>query len=176
MKSRAEALDTSLDALKTSFQSISQLSASLAPSTTSSSTSPPSSRNVVPPYSPTNPPQTPSRRRLSVLAEGPDSPSTPTASRPRTLSSATAAPAPPTAFDPLVHLSALLSLPTLLRALIAAEGEARAKALWGSWEPALRSWEDEGVEGAREIGQECREVLRGPRRGSVSGVQRDGSL
>jgi len=40
--------------------------------------------------------------------------------------------------------------------------------LWGTYEPALRSWEDENVEGVEEIGRECRDVLRNARRGSVS--------
>ncbi|TNY21674.1 Vps51/Vps67-domain-containing protein, partial [Rhodotorula diobovata] len=119
MKSRAEALDTSLDALKTSFESVSQLSAA-----TTRAAEPPS-----------------------------------------------AAPPPRPAFNPLTHLSALLSLPILLRALLLhgqaqgqggdhAPSQAQAHALWGAWEPALRSWEDGGVEGAREVGSECREVLR----------------
>lgn len=195
MKSRAEALDTSLDALKTSFQSISQLSASLAPPP-SSTTAP----TTAAPRSPASPPSTPSRPRLDPLTESPASPSsrdgpdsTPTR-RVRSASSATtvpssAAPAEPTIepFSPLTHLSALLSLPTLLRALLApgaggvapAGGRARADALWGTWEPALRSWEDAGVEGAREVGMECREMLRAGgdaqgRRFSVSAVSQRG--
>ncbi|GAA5898074.1 hypothetical protein JCM8208_000148 [Rhodotorula glutinis] len=198
MKSRAEALDTSLDALKTSFQSISQLSASLAPPPASTTTTTTSAA----PRSPASPPSTPSRPRLDPLPESPASPSdrngpdsTPTR-RVRSASSATTvvstAPAEPTTepLSPLTHLSALLSLPTLLRALLssspsgaAAAGgaggaRARADALWGTWEPALRSWEDAGVEGAREVGMECREVLRAggdaqARRFSVSaGAQR----
>ncbi|KPV78163.1 uncharacterized protein RHOBADRAFT_50667 [Rhodotorula graminis WP1] len=199
MKSRAEALDTSLDALKTSFQSISQLSASLAPppsSTTSTST-------TAAPRSPASPPLTPARPRLDPLPESPASPasrdgpdSTPTR-RVRSASSATTVAAtapvkPVEPFSPLTHLSALLSLPTLLRALLApssataaaggeapVSGRARADALWGTWEPALRSWEDAGVEGAREVGMECREVLRAGgdaagRRFSVSAVSQRG--
>ncbi|GAA5861422.1 hypothetical protein JCM1840_005363 [Sporobolomyces johnsonii] len=152
MKSRAEALDTSLDSLKASFQSISQLSASLAPPS-------PSTRS-----SPSNPPQTPTRR-LPIVVEIPDTPTTPTTARPRSASSATAQPS--RHFDPLVHLPALLALPVVLRSLLASD-RSKGDALWGSWEPALRSWEDEGVEGVREIGQECREVLRTARRVSVS--------
>ncbi|GAA5888865.1 hypothetical protein JCM6882_002882 [Rhodosporidiobolus microsporus] len=168
MKSRAEALDTSLDALKSSFQSISQLSTSLASTTSHASTSSASPHLPSAPYSPTNPPETPSRRRLSTLSEGPDSPSTPTISRPRAASTA-APPAPPTAaFDPLVHLPALLSLPILLRAFLSTDERGKADSLWGTWEPALRSWEDEGIDGVREVGQECREVLRMARRASVS--------
>ncbi|GJN92147.1 hypothetical protein Rhopal_005177-T1 [Rhodotorula paludigena] len=177
MKSRAEALDSSLDSLKTSFQSISQLSASLAPPASSTSCSPP--RPATSPRSPETP-QTPSRRHLSTLPESPDSPSleaTPTQSRKRSASTATTvptsasapAPSPAAPFRPLVHLPALLSLPILLRSLLSTPGEkARADALWGTWEPALRSWEDAGVEGAREIGMECRDVLRTSRRASVS--------
>ncbi|BGP12394.1 hypothetical protein JCM10213_002001 [Rhodosporidiobolus nylandii] len=166
MKSRAEALDTSLDALKSSFQSISQLSASLAPTTASaSSRSTSTSAQPALTASPASaaPPETPTRRRaLSTLTERPSSPTTP---RARSSSSA----APPLPFDPLVHLPALLSLPILLRSLLAAGDRAKADALWGTWEPALRSWEDEGVEGVREIGMECREGLRVGRRNSVAG-------
>ncbi|GAA5858778.1 hypothetical protein JCM8547_004984 [Rhodosporidiobolus lusitaniae] len=194
MKSRAEALDTSLDALKTSFQSISQLSASLAPPSSTTPASPRTSPRPPSSFSSSpQPPETPHRRKLSAVNEAPDSPTTPTANRPRASSSATVVhhPHPPAEgshFDPLVHLPALLSLPILLRAFLAppplstsstsstpggtnetqAEGRKKADALWGTWEPALRSWEDEGVEGVKEIGQECREVLRMARRGSVS--------
>lgn len=164
MKSRAEALDTSLDSLKSSFQTIAQLSASLAPTTASSASAKPPSSAPTYPRSPTEPPHTPrSSRRLAALPESPDSPTTPTQSRARSASQ----PPPPEAirpFSPLVHLPALLALPILLRSLLST-GE---KATWGSWEPALRSWEDEGVEGAREVGMECREVLRMQRRVSVS--------
>ncbi|GAA5827299.1 hypothetical protein JCM11251_001211 [Rhodosporidiobolus azoricus] len=169
MKSRAEALDTSLDALKASFQSISQLSASLAPTSShapTSSASPHAPYSA--PFSPTNPPETPTRRRLSTLDEAPDSPSTPTISHARTSSSAAPPPPRSAAFDPLVHLPALLSLPILLRAFLSTDERGKADSLWGTWEPALRSWEDEGVEGVREVGQECREVLRMAGRGSVS--------
>ncbi|GAA5837267.1 hypothetical protein JCM9279_005635 [Rhodotorula babjevae] len=200
MKSRAEALDTSLDALKTSFQSISQLSASLAPPPSSTTTAPSTATAA-----PRSPPATPSRPRLDPLPESPASPttsrdgpdSTPTR-RARSASSATTVPSAAAAvgpaeplepLSPLTHLSALLSLPTLLRALLAPSagaserggggGRARADALWGTWEPALRSWEDAGVEGAREVGMECREVLRPGadaqgRRFSVSAVSQRG--
>lgn len=73
-------------------------------------------------------------------------------------------------FDPLVHLPALLSLPILLRSLLP-DDRARADSLWGLWEPALRSWEDENVEGVREIGRECREVLRRRRANSAASGQ-----
>ncbi|GAA6002718.1 hypothetical protein JCM10207_007642 [Rhodosporidiobolus poonsookiae] len=171
MKSRAEALDTSLDSLKASFQSISQLSASLSSTTSSSSAS-------AAPSSP-NPPQTPTRSRPSIRIDTPDTPSneadaTPTRAQHRSSSSIAAvsllpsAPSSSSTFSPLTHLPALLSLPTLLRALLAADARAQADSLWGAWEPALRSWEDEGVEGAREVGMECRDVLRAGRRASVS--------
>ncbi|CEQ38792.1 SPOSA6832_00256, partial [Sporobolomyces salmonicolor] len=168
MKSRAEALDTSLDSLKASFQSISQLSASLAPPapSTCASRPPPSPMST---SSHSNPPQTPTRR-LPIVVESPDTPITPTTGRLRSASAATAQPSPSPAtqhFDPLVHLPALLALPVLLRSLLASD-RSKGDALWGSWEPALRSWEDEGVEGVREIGQECRDVLRTARRVSVS--------
>ncbi|GAA5907920.1 COG1/VPS51 family protein [Sporobolomyces salmoneus] len=117
MKSRAEALDTSLDSLKTSFERISQLSTSLTPPST---TSPRSSSASI------------------------------SSSVPR--------------FSPLRHLPPLLSLPILLKLL----DKKSSDLLWGSWEPALRSWEDENVEGVEEVGRECREVLRSARRGSVS--------
>ncbi|GAA5820503.1 hypothetical protein JCM3770_002277 [Rhodotorula araucariae] len=175
MKGRAEALDTSLDSLKTSFQSISQLSASLAPPVASS---PPRSPPRRAPSVPAQAPQTPTRVRLDPLPESPDASlvgpdSTPTASRRRSASTAaaaaaSAAAAPIAPFAPLVHLPALLALPVLLRALLGAGDKARADSLWGSWEPALHSWEDGGVEGAREIGIECREVLRMQRRMSIS--------
>lgn len=61
-------------------------------------------------------------------------------------------------------------MPVLLRVLERKESDS----LWGSWEPALRSWEDEGVEGAREVGKEAREVLRGMRRASIVGVRNGG--
>lgn len=201
MKSRAEALDTSLDALKTSFESVSQLSASLAPprplALDNAAPGPgPGPAPAVVVASPESPPQTPTAQtgRLDPLPESPSSPSpspggapnpNPTSPSPsstrraRSASSATtraaeppsAAPPPRPAFNPLTHLSALLSLPILLRALLLhgqaqgqggdhAPSQAQAHALWGAWEPALRSWEDGGVEGAREVGSECREVLR----------------
>ncbi|KAG0146311.1 hypothetical protein CROQUDRAFT_657463 [Cronartium quercuum f. sp. fusiforme G11] len=61
-------------------------------------------------------------------------------------------------FDPSVHLLPLISLPTILRALT--HHRPSADQLWGEWEPALRSFEEAGIEGARRIGNECREVLR----------------
>lgn len=133
MKSRALALDASLDSLKASFQSISQLSTSL-----SSPSTPPPPRAFPPPSHPSSHP-------LHSLPESP----------------------PQTAFDPLLHLPALLSLPILLRALLASGERKKADQLWGLWEPSLRAWEEEGVSGAEEVGRECREVLRGGRRGSV---------
>lgn len=156
MKSRAEALDTSLDSLKASFQSISQLSASLAPPNSSPTTVTATSRPA-PPQPPSAAPATPTRRRLSALAEDPPTP-TPNSTNAAELT------VPPlkTKFDPLVHLPALLSLPVLLRSLLVTE-RSKADSLWGTWEPALRSWEDEKVEGVREIGMECREVLKSRR-------------
>ncbi|BGO99124.1 hypothetical protein JCM10021v2_002795 [Rhodotorula toruloides] len=168
MKSRAEALDTSLDSLKTSFQSIAQLSASLAPTTASSTAVKPPASAPQSPRSPTEAPHTPrSSRRLAALPESPDSPTTPTQSRARSASQPPP-PEPIRPFSPLIHLPALLALPILLRSLLSTGEKAKADSLWGSWEPALRSWEDEGVEGAREVGMECREVLRMQRRASVS--------
>jgi hypothetical protein len=171
MKSRAEALDSSLDALKASFQSISQLSASLGPAVPPRATSdgpsrPPYNSRVSSSGSNGDVPSTPGRRRLSVLEENPSTP-TPIAQAP---------PPPPSVtskrhvFDPLIHLPALLSLPILLRSLLPDE-RARADSLWGLWEPALRSWEDENVEGAREIGRECRQVLRRRRANSAASGQ-----
>ncbi|ORY40008.1 Vps51/Vps67-domain-containing protein, partial [Leucosporidium creatinivorum] len=109
MKSRAEALDTSLDSLKASFQSISQLSASLAPSTSSPTTVTTTSRSA-PSQPPAATPSTPTRRRLSALVEDPPTPTPGSAT-----ASELTAPPPKTVFDPLVHLPALLSLPVLLR-------------------------------------------------------------
>jgi len=63
-------------------------------------------------------------------------------------------------FDDGLHLAALLSLPTVLKGLLASETRAAADQLWGQWEPALRSFEEAGVEGAKQVGNECREVLR----------------
>ncbi|CDR35844.1 RHTO0S01e08416g1_1 [Rhodotorula toruloides] len=97
MKSRAEALDTSLDSLKSSFQTIAQLSASLAPTTASSASAKPPSSAPTYPRSPTEPPHTPrSSRRLAALPESPDSPTTPTQSRARSASQ----PPPPEAIRP----------------------------------------------------------------------------
>ncbi|KAL8292297.1 hypothetical protein RQP46_001763 [Phenoliferia psychrophenolica] len=111
MKSRALALDASLDNLKTSFQSISQLSTSLAstparphnPNPPHPSTAAPSHKT--PPRRPSQPTPT-SGKRLSTLLE------TPTVS---VTSPQPPPPAPKAAFDPLVHLPVLLSLPLLLR-------------------------------------------------------------
>ena len=66
-----------------------------------------------------------------------------------------------------LHLPALLSLPILLRELLASGERKKGDQLWGLWEPSLRAWEEEGVRGAEEVGRECREVLRGGRRVSV---------
>ncbi|SCV68759.1 BQ2448_880 [Microbotryum intermedium] len=145
MKSRAEALDASLDSLKSAFQSIAQLSDSLAPQTgvNLSSSSLPRS---LPPPSTTTIITSSGPHRLDVLSEDPS---------------------PPSNFEPLIHLPALLSLPILLKALLVND-RARADSLWGLWEPALRSWEDEEVQGVKEIGMECREALRRGRRGSSS--------
>lgn len=165
MKSRALALDASLDSLKASFESISQLSASLysAPSPTFNSTSPRNPSATGPSSPPTH-----ERKRLSTLPEVPVSPKTPTQSS-HTLASSPSAhslPIIPT-FNPLLHLPALLSLPILLRSLLGSSERQRADTLWGVFEPALRSWEEEGVEGVKDVGRDCREVLRS-RRVSVS--------
>ncbi|SCZ90855.1 BZ3500_MvSof-1268-A1-R1_Chr1-3g02318 [Microbotryum saponariae] len=143
MKSRAEALDASLDSLKSAFQSIAQLSDTLAPNTVRTIDLPTSPNRSLPPI--TSKP-TADRSRLDVLSEDPS---------------------PPSRFDPLIHLPALLSLPILLKALLVND-RARADSLWGLWEPALRSWEDEEVQGVKEIGMECREALRRGRSGSLS--------
>ncbi|GAA6014846.1 hypothetical protein JCM8202_004789 [Rhodotorula sphaerocarpa] len=203
MKSRAEALDTSLDSLKTSFESISQLSASLSTVSTRSAVagSPTSQSGALPqpaadprredkavraaspaPQSPTAPrrrssrsdsvtsPASSRRRRSTSSANHAASPGRPAPSAPGPQSSVPA-------FSPLVHLSALLALPIVLEALLAARADqqqrAKADALWGTWEPALRSWDEAGVEGAGEVAAECREVLRAAaqRRGGGSAVQ-----
>ncbi|KAK4698729.1 hypothetical protein P7C70_g7537, partial [Phenoliferia sp. Uapishka_3] len=169
MKSRALALDASLDSLKASFQSISQLSTSLA----SSSSFPVVDNSSLPADSlpPSAAPPTPPNLASSSL----HSPSTPTSSRfsphfdsqqtPRPRSqSHPQPPAPPITFDPLIHLPILLSLPLLLKH---SDKEKKAE-LWGQWEPALRSWEEEGIKGVREVGNECRERLREARRSSMS--------
>ncbi|KAK4055199.1 hypothetical protein OIV83_000479 [Microbotryomycetes sp. JL201] len=160
MKSRAEALDTSLEALKASLESISQLSTSLV----SNRQLPRPARPPLnaPPLSPsaTAEPATPTRqRRLPTLEEDP---TTPTPTRPRSHSAVEStfeAPPVEARFDPLQHLPALLSLPVLLRALIN-EDRKTADSLWGEWEPTLRQLEEEHVEGIREIGMECRDVLK----------------
>lgn len=150
MKSRALALDASLDSLKSSFQSISQLSTSLSnstsqPSTPSISLSPPSSVSRATPLS-----LSARGSQLPTLSElPPPSPTDPT----------------PT-FDPLTHLPPLLSLPPLLRSLLATNDRKSADQLWGLWEPPLRAWEDAGVPGMEEVGKDCRIALRG-RRASV---------
>lgn len=148
MKSRAEALDTSLDSLKTSFERISQLSTSLAPALEPTRVRSDSMN--------THTPTSSQSFRNPVFPSSPETPTKPVPSR------SNSSPAP--TFSPLLHLAPLLSLPILLRVLDRSKGDA----LWGSWEPALRSWEDEGVEGVEEVGRECREVLRGGRRASVS--------
>ncbi|KAA1092497.1 hypothetical protein PGT21_004955 [Puccinia graminis f. sp. tritici] len=63
-------------------------------------------------------------------------------------------------FEDGLHLSALLSLPAVLKGLLATETRAAADQLWGQWEPALRSFEEAGVQGAKQVGNECREALR----------------
>jgi vacuolar protein sorting-associated protein 51 len=60
-------------------------------------------------------------------------------------------------FDPLKHLPPIIDLPDLLRSEPA---RARADLLWGTWEPALRSWDEAGVRGVSELVDECREILR----------------
>lgn len=71
-------------------------------------------------------------------------------------------------FDEATHIPPLLSLPILLRSLLSSRQRAEADRLWGEWEPALRSFEEAGVKGAKEVGAECRDVLRNARRPSVS--------
>lgn len=90
-------------------------------------------------------------------------------------------------YDPLLHLGPLLALPTRLRS----SSRQSADALWGSWEPALKSWyvvaqcvtrlalkpvirEEAGVKGIEDIADECREVLRRNRRPSI--VQKPSEL
>ena len=195
MKSRALALDASLDSLKASFQSISQLADSLAPTQATLNTPRASSfANSIAITTPTQ--ATPSRRNghgLPTLEETP--PALSSRGRSATLQQPIFDPPPPSAtFDPLTHLPPLLALPNLLRALLAPnlnivesnsdsiprrpratssatgnEPTVTAKTLWGMWEPTIRCWEDEGVEGVMEIGRACRDALRnGARRGSVS--------
>lgn len=152
MKSRALALDASLDSLKTSFQSISQLSTSLASTSSTSTTLDPTLDPKTPPRRTSASQTTPSHaKRLSTLLETPTQPGT-----------QFPAPVAKAVFDPLVHLPMLLSLPLLLR-----HSDKKAE-LWGQWEPALRSWEEEGIMGVKEVGNECREALREVRRNSVS--------
>lgn len=221
MKSRAEALDHSLESLKSSFESISQLSTSLATVTTLASASDPTVHGAsAARREPTN-----SRGRITEEADGAaaevlktpkpqthrrrssrsddthaTSPPSSSATRQRSTSSATLSPSSPSSappplptmpFSPVLHLSALLALPIILQSLLlpssasppqptaaatttaaaAADHRARADSLWGTWEPALRSWEDAGVPGVREVGMECRDVLRSSaarRRSSMS--------
>ncbi|KAM0748978.1 hypothetical protein T439DRAFT_58844 [Meredithblackwellia eburnea MCA 4105] len=173
MKSRALLLDASLDNLKASFESISQLSTSLAGPSSLNTPTASSSSSTIPPLAKTatavGPPITPPRRRsgsttnqtptsvnggkrLSTLLETPTTAGVSNGSPPEVS----------VKFDPLVHLPALLSLPLLLRV-----SDKKAE-LWGQWEPALRSWEEEGVHGVREVGNECREALKEGRRNSLS--------
>ncbi|GAA5981211.1 hypothetical protein JCM10908_004024 [Rhodotorula pacifica] len=198
MKSRAEALDHSLESLKSSFESISQLSTSLAAVSASSR---PLASPAPPVPEPTSPQRAcgadaeilktprPHRRQSSSRS---DIAATSPKSRQRSTSSATLSTAavhstataaiPSIPFSPLLHLSALLALPIILRSLLTpphqmhgsgADQRARADSLWGTWEPALRSWEDAGIPGVKEAGMECREVLRSAaqRRSSLSAVQ-----
>ncbi|KWU46780.1 hypothetical protein RHOSPDRAFT_31598 [Rhodotorula sp. JG-1b] len=212
MKSRAEALDHSLESLKSSFESISQLSTSLA--TVSTSTSARTAPNSVAAREPTSQrgetteeaddaaeealkTPKPPHRRHSSQSDNTHATSSHSAARKRSTSSATspsspssvAPPALPTVpFSPVLHLSALLALPIILRSLLlpssshhptaaattTADHRARADSLWGTWEPALRSWEDAGVPGVKEVGMECRDVLRSSaaqRRSSMSALQ-----
>ncbi|CAH7686218.1 Vps51/Vps67-domain-containing protein [Phakopsora pachyrhizi] len=64
------------------------------------------------------------------------------------------------AFRPELHLFALMNLPIVLRGLMRAEDRGSADQLWGKWEPSLRCFEEVGVRGVKEIGNECREALR----------------
>ncbi|POY70385.1 hypothetical protein BMF94_6666 [Rhodotorula taiwanensis] len=184
MKSRAESLDQSLESLKSSFESIAQLSGSLATLSTRPPGAPVPSRPARSPL--TTPDLDEARSPASGEPQSPKTPrpnrrrssrsetiTSPTAGRTRSASTATlsshpvAVPSVP--FSPLLHTSALLALPIVLDSLVSCaptdhqhhqQQRAKADSLWGAWEPALRSWEDAGVEGAREIGMECREVLR----------------
>lgn len=172
MKSRAVALDTSLDALRVSFEAISQLATALAPVASTSQLA------RLPPSADTDVQTTPKSRRLAPIS----SPNTPTAAQ---VGDDVDTSSDVPAFDPLLHLPALLALPILMRSLLesskplhpsTASHRPRSNStpdllsqLWGVWEPALRSWEDAEVQGVREIGKACREVLRGAgRRSSVS--------
>jgi hypothetical protein len=98
MKSRAELLDSAINALSASFESISQLSESLK-------------------YTPAA-----TTRRDGDL-------------------------------DPL-QLAPVLKLPQYLKALQNSTdtGKREADLAWGSWEPALRTLEEAGVEGVADIG------------------------
>jgi len=131
MKARAESLDADLDQLRSSFETITQLSTSL-----SSAPLP----------------------ALSQVSNASQSGETPV-------------------FEPVVHLPPLLDLPQTLRALLTASSNSgasqsakrtEADLLWGSWEPALRSWEEAGVKGVKEVATECRETLARGRRPSLS--------
>jgi hypothetical protein len=124
MKARAESLDSSLDALRGSFESVAQLAGSLGQNRVSDG---------------------PHRTTSSAAGRAPDdgTPEDPSSQ-------------PPT-FDPLKHLPPIIDLPDLLRSEPA---RARADLLWGTWEPALRSWDEAGVRGVSELVDECREILR----------------
>lgn len=144
MKSRAEALDSSLDSLKTSFEKISQLSTSLAPPVPA-----PTSRSH-------------SHSHSHPISTNTPTPTSPSQSNPSLLSTATNS----TTFSPLLHLAPLLSLPILLKSL----DKPNSDLLWGSWEPALTSWQEENVQGVEEISRECRQVLRNHNTGRRSSV------
>lgn len=189
MKSRALQLDSSLDSLKASFQSISQLSAALAPQPSEASLETPRASEfprgglMMTPKSARSMASEQEARDRELETE-----TTPGRTRARSESVTTTVPT----FDPLLHLPPLLALPILIRSLLASpphgstsipvaqrprasstatlpESSTRAQAerIWGSFEPILRCWEDEGVLGVKEIGGACREALRAGRRNSI---------
>lgn len=161
MKSRALALDSSLESLKSSLESITQLSATLAtsPSTDDKANGSRSNdhRSLETLHEDAAPPSSSER-------DSPLSPATPkpaAGARGRARTGSTRSSSAPVRFDALTHLPPLLALPVLLRdALRESARREDAARLWGVWEPALRSWEEEGIEGVSQIAAECREVLR----------------
>jgi vacuolar protein sorting-associated protein 51 len=141
MKLRAESLDSSLDSLRKSLSSISQLTASLAslaPRTSLQRTSSPSTPDSPPKFIPTRhlPPLLSLPLILQCLIND---------SHVSTAASDGASEAPTLeTYEPLI----------------------KSRELWGIWEPTIRAWEEAGVKGAEEVGRECREILRRERRSS----------
>ena len=139
MKSRAESLDASLDQLRSSFESITQLAASLGAGD-------PALRAARPAVSqpPTGPADPPSESSASTVVFD-----------------------PLVHLPPIVNLPSRLRA-CLSEVTDGKRGRAEADQLWGAWVEPLRIWEDAGVVGARDIAAECREVLARARRPSVS--------